>query len=249
VFSNAQRNKFHIVHDNEVVQVRHQLLELIGRNLQLQPGLPGKRRSGKRVGFARARIRNIPAERRKLFVFAPHRQVALNASLRVEHQVPRPGVRKQVVHSVGDHSAEPAEAVFAAHGYAPHPSQVVQGGSVNQSLYFCLRRVQHSWGKRTTVGNSFLRLAGGFIQRNHSRCLYGLSQACLGPCLAHGETFPPFGAVFPVTLGAGPHPDYSLGSGVPARAGTAPTLAMLAAEQSSKKAGSKTKREWIWRNQ
>ncbi len=33
----AQRNQFHIVHDDEVIKVRHQLLKLIGRNLQFQP--------------------------------------------------------------------------------------------------------------------------------------------------------------------------------------------------------------------
>jgi hypothetical protein len=34
----------------------------------------------------------------------------------------------QVVHHVGDHAAEPAEAVFSAHGHAAQPAQVVARG-------------------------------------------------------------------------------------------------------------------------
>ena len=94
----TQRNQFNIVHDDVAIQVRHQLLELIGRNLQLQPGLSGKRRSRQGVGLARDRTTGFLPQRRKLFAFPPHRQVALDASLRIQHQVPCPGIGKQVVH-------------------------------------------------------------------------------------------------------------------------------------------------------
>ena len=69
-------------------------------------------------------------------------KVALDAALSVENQVPGAGGGAQIVHGIGNHAAEPAEAVLAADLYATQPSQIVEGGIGNQRLYFGRESVQ-----------------------------------------------------------------------------------------------------------
>jgi len=89
-------NQFYIVHDDEALKMAQQALILVGGDFEFQ-----------RV------------------TLAPDREVALNAPLRIQNQVPRAGVIAQIVDGVGDHPAQPAEPVFSAHFHAPQPAQIV----------------------------------------------------------------------------------------------------------------------------
>ena len=95
----SSSGQFHVVHDDEVLKMGDQLFVLVGGHLQFQ----------------------------RIFI-APDVQVALDAALGVEHQVPCAGMRGQVVDHVGHHAAEPAETVLAVDGNAAQPSQIVDGG-------------------------------------------------------------------------------------------------------------------------
>ena len=79
-----------------MLQVGQETIELVGGNFQLQ-----------------------------LVLFTPNREVALNAPLSIEDEVPRACVASEVSDGVGDHTAQPAETVFAAHSHALQPAQVV----------------------------------------------------------------------------------------------------------------------------
>jgi len=118
-------------------------------------------------------------------VFAPHSQVALDASLGVQHQVPCAAIRGQIVHHVGDHAAQPAEAVFSAHGHAPLPAQIVAGRARHQRLYFHGWRVQLPWGQCAAINGKFVRLGCGFQQR----CKRSHWDRCGEGCFGHGGTF------------------------------------------------------------
>jgi hypothetical protein len=111
-----------------VVQVAQQPVVLIGRNLQFQ-----------------------------LFSFAPDSEVALNAALRIQHQVPCAGIGSKVVDRVGHHAAQPAKAIFAAHGHALEPPKVVNRGSKGQRRRFRGGRVQLTWCERASISNEFRR--------------------------------------------------------------------------------------------
>ncbi len=118
----AERDEFHIVHDDEVVKMGEELLLLICGNHQFQ-----------RIAVT------------------GDSQVALNAPLRVQHQVPCIGVAAQVVDGVGDHAAEPAEAVFAAHGCTSEPTQIVRRRAREQRRCFPFRRVQSRRGQNPSI--------------------------------------------------------------------------------------------------
>ncbi len=118
----AQRHQLHIVHDDEAVQVSQQLFVLVGGNFQFQ---------------------RVPV--------APHVQVALNASLRIENKIPCSGVLFKAFHRVGDHAVEPAEAVFAAHRHAPQPAQIVNRDPGKQRRCFFFRCVQLLRGQYAAI--------------------------------------------------------------------------------------------------
>ena len=87
--------------------------------------------------------------------FTPHHEVALDAALRVEDQIPRSRIGGQVLYHVSDHTAEPTEPVAALHGHPSMPAQIVEGTSRSQHLYFLGARVQFKRGKYTAIGNRF----------------------------------------------------------------------------------------------
>ena len=60
---------------------------------------------------------------------APCHEIALNATLRIQHQVPGSTIRRKLLHSVRNHAAEPAKSVLAAYSHAPHPAKVVDSHS------------------------------------------------------------------------------------------------------------------------
>src|SRR5579863_6587316 len=105
-------------------------------------------------------------------------EIALDATLGIEDQVPGAAAGWQVLHHVGDHAAEPANTVFTANGNAAQPAEVVEGGGGNQRLYFAGSRVQLSRRKRAVVlgiprgieeaGNHRSRRGCGNIQVRHA---------------------------------------------------------------------------------
>jgi hypothetical protein len=167
----AQRNQLHIVHHNELIEVRQQLVHLVGRNLKLQSRFPGKGRAQQLVFLMISaairllrRVHRGAPLRRLLFARPPNRQVALDVSLRIQHQVPGPSVGKKIVDGISHHAAQPAESVGPAHIHAPHPAQVVQGSPKSQCLCFHLGCVQLSWGQRAVVNGQLVRRVCGFQQ-------------------------------------------------------------------------------------
>ena len=206
----AERHQLHIVHDDELVEVRQQLLELPCFNYQLQARLPGK--GGAEHGivlFSGVRIRRSSLGR-LLLIVAPHGKVALDATLGVQHQVPCAGVWKQIVYGVGDHSAQPAKTVCAANVYAPQPAKVVNGGSMSERSYFGGGSVKLLWCEGAAICGKTSGRAGR-LKHCRKRCgLYVNGKAGV----SHRGSFPQsaseFACQFGHRLGAVPHPDYSL---------------------------------------
>jgi hypothetical protein len=179
-----------------VIQMRQQRLVLIGGDHQLELGFAGEGSAQHWVGAFCSGV-GIAVQRRLLFGSAPDGQVALDASLRIQHQVPCAGVGKQIVDRIGDHAAQPAEAVLPAHAHAAQPSQVVQRGALGQCGCFPARLVKLTWGQHSTVGTD---LAGGkFVRLGRALQLFGQWRRCIGLHQAgfrHRGTFLRLGVVF-----------------------------------------------------
>jgi hypothetical protein len=101
------RHQLDIIHDDEALKMGQQTIVLVGSYLEL-----------------------------KLVFFAPNRQVALNPALRVEDHVPCAGPRDQIRNVVRHHPAQPTKAIFAVHGYSPHPTKIMGCGSLSLCRYF-----------------------------------------------------------------------------------------------------------------
>ncbi len=189
--------------------MREQFFRLVSCNLQLQPRFSGKRCPQQLVfpahgAFCSAARRASPL-RRQLLAFAPHRHIALDVALRVQNQIPRAGIWKQVVDGVRHHPAQPAEAVGPADRNPPHPSHVVERRSGRERGHFRFWRVQLSWCQSSAVSSKLMSCTGRFKQVGqrgglHVRNSFGLRHL----------SFPRFGQGFLVGHGAKPHPDYSL---------------------------------------
>jgi len=149
----AERNQFHIVHNDELVQMGQQLLKLICGNLQLELGFAGEWGSQQRVATDGRRGGGAAPLRRSFLSAAPHREIALDVTLRIEQQVPRAGVGKEIVDGVGDHSAEPAKSIRSANGHAAHPAEIVDRRPGCQRRRFRFRRVQLCGGQYAAVNS------------------------------------------------------------------------------------------------
>lgn len=179
----AERHQLNVVHDDELIQVGQYAIDLVGRNLHFQPRFAGKRRSQQAIALLAARSGGAAALGRKLLAAAPDGEVAEDVALDVEHEVPCAGVGEEVVDGVGDHSAQPAEAVGAADGDPAHPAQIVNGGSGGQRRYFHVRRVQPLRGQRSAVNGRFMGCARGFKHGSHCGGLHVCGKFGLG----HGK--------------------------------------------------------------
>ena len=95
----ADVGKLHIVHDDEAIEESNEC------------------RKALTIGLEKESVR-----------LSKRGEVALNASLRVEHEVVAAFAGRKTCDGVGDHAVEPADAVFAGDS---DPANVVQGGDAD----------------------------------------------------------------------------------------------------------------------
>jgi hypothetical protein len=102
------------------------------------------------------------------------RNIALDASLRIQHQVVGAGLVGKRFDSIGDHAAQPAEAIFAAYRDALQPAQIMDRYARKKCSSFDVWSVQLLWGERAAVRNKRWRGSGAGCGKDSASAVAGL---------------------------------------------------------------------------